>query len=186
MPRAKKDQHRLPASPALRIATVAVLTAVTAVFTYLVRIPIAPTRGYLNLGDVAIYFSAFTLGPFTALLSGGLGTALADLLAGYPQWIPISLFVHGLQGLLAALVAAVPLRGRGRWPLPPAWLAAGGVGTLVMCGGYFAAGAVMYGAGAALVELPGNLLQNVAGLVAGIPLALAVRKAYPPVAELRW
>jgi uncharacterized membrane protein len=55
-----------------------------------------------------------------------------------------------------------------------------------MCGGYFAAGAVMYGAGAALVELPGNLLQNVAGLVAGIPLSLAVRKAYPPVAELRW
>jgi len=44
----------------------------------------------------------------------------------------------------------------------------------------------MYGFGAALVELPGNLLQNVAGLLAGIPLSLAVRKAYPPVAELRW
>ena len=96
------------------------LTAVTAVFTYLVRIPIAPTRGYLNLGDVAVYFSAFTLGPFTALLSGGLGTALADLLAGYPQWIPISMLVHGLQGLLAALVAVIPLKAGGRWPLPPA------------------------------------------------------------------
>ena len=198
MRKAKKEERRLPRSPALRIATIAVLTAVTAVFTYLVRIPIAPTRGYLNLGDVAVYFSAFTLGPLTALLAGGLGTALADLLAGYPQWIPISLLVHGLQGLLAALVAVLPLgrlspgrRDRlalrdSRWPFPPAWLAAGGVGTLVMCAGYFTAGAVMYGFGAALVELPGNLLQNVAGLLAGIPLSLAVRKAYPPVAELRW
>ncbi len=186
MPTGKKKKKSIPESPALRIATVAVLTAVTAVFTYLVRIPIAPTRGYLNLGDVAVYFSAFSLGPLTALLSGGLGTALADLLAGYPQWIPISLLVHGLQGLLAALVAAVPLKAGGRWPLPPAWLAAGGVGTLVMCAGYFIAGAVMFGAGAALVELPGNLLQNVVGLAAGIPLSLAVRKAYPPVAELRW
>ena len=186
MRKAGKSSRRLPRSPALRIATIAVLTAVTAVFTYLVRIPIAPTRGYLNLGDVAIYFSAFTIGPFTALLAGGLGTGLADLIAGYPQWIPISMLVHGLQGLLAALVAVVPLKPRGRWPFPPAWLAAGGVGTLVMCAGYFIAGAVMFGAGAALVELPGNLLQNVAGLAAGIPLSLAVRKAYPPVAELRW
>jgi uncharacterized membrane protein len=186
MPTRKKKSRQLPESPALRIATVAVLTAVTAVFTYLVRIPIAPTRGYLNLGDVAVYFSAFSLGPLTALVSGGLGTALADLLAGYPQWIPISLLVHGLQGLLAALVAAVPLKAGKRWPLPPAWLVAGGVGTLVMCAGYFTAGAVMFGAGAALVELPGNLLQNVVGLAAGIPLSLAVRKAYPPVAELRW
>jgi uncharacterized membrane protein len=172
-------------SLALSIAAVAVLTAVTTVFTYIVRIPIAPTRGYLNLGDVAIYFSAFTLGPVTALLAGGLGTALADLIAGYPQWIPISLLVHGLQGLLAALIAVIPL-GRGRWPFPPAWLAAGGVGTLVMCAGYFFAGAVMYGFGAAVVELPGNLLQNVAGLLGGIPLSLAVRRAYPPVEQLRW
>lgn len=192
MRKVKKQERRLPRSPALRIATIAVLTAVTVVFTYLVRIPIAPTRGYLNLGDVAVYFCAFTLGPLTALLAGGLGTALADLLAGYPQWIPISLLVHGLQGLLAALVAVLPLgrlspgRRDSRWPFPPAWLAAGGVGTLVMCAGYFTAGAVMYGFGAALVELPGNLLQNVAGLLAGIPLSLAVRKAYPPVAELRW
>jgi uncharacterized membrane protein len=187
MSKERKGRRRLPDSPALRFAAVAVLTAVTIVFTIVIRIPVAPTRGYLNLSDVAIYFTAFTLGPLTALIAGGLGTGLADVITGVGlPWGPISLFVHGLQGLLAALVAAVPMGGRGRWPVPPAWLVAGGVGTLVMCGGYFAAGAVMFGAGAALVELPGNLLQNVAGLVAGIPLSLAVRKAYPPVAELRW
>jgi len=172
-------------SVAFRVASLAVLTAITAVFTYLIRIPIAPTRGYLNLGDVAIYFTAFSFGPVSALVAGGLGTALADLLSGYAQWAPISLFVHGLQGLVAGLLAMVPIR-RTWGPVEPAWLIALGGGTVVMCAGYLAAGAVMVGLGAALTELPGNVLQNVAGVIGAVPLTLAVRRAYPPIKELRW
>lgn len=178
-------------STALRVAVLAVLTAVTAVFTYLIRIPIAPTRGYLNLGDVAIYFTAFSFGPVSALVTGGLGTALADVLSGYAQWAPISLFVHGLQGCVAGLLAMVPISrkkspGKAWGALEPGWLLAFAGGTVVMCAGYLAAGTVMVGLGAALAELPGNILQNVAGVAGGIPLTLAVRKAYPPVRELRW
>jgi uncharacterized membrane protein len=44
------------------VAVVAILTAVTCVFTLLVRVPIAPTRGYINLADVGVYFAAFALG----------------------------------------------------------------------------------------------------------------------------
>lgn len=180
-----RSASNLRGSTAFRVAVLAVLTAVTAVFTYLIRIPIAPTRGYLNLGDVAIYFTAFTFGPVSALVAGGLGTALADLLAGYAQWAPISLFVHGLQGLVAGLLASVSVRRR--WgAFEPAWLLALAGGMVVMCAGYLAAGAVMVGFGAALAELPGNVLQNVVGAVGAIPLTLAVRKAYPPVRELRW
>jgi len=168
---------------AFRIATLAVLTAVTAVFTLVIRIPIAPTRGYLNLGDVAIYFCAFSFGPFTALAAGGLGTALADLLSGYAQFAPISLLVHGLQGLVAGLIASSGRGGRAETPL---WLLAVCAGTLIMCSGYLAAESLLFGFGAALVELPGNLLQNLAGALAGIPLALAVRRAYPPIREFRW
>ena len=61
-------------SPAFRIASIAVMAAVTAVLTLVVRIP-TPARGYFNLGDVAIVFTAITLGPFSALLAGGIGTA---------------------------------------------------------------------------------------------------------------
>ena len=186
MAKARSEKRKLPASPALRIATVAILTAVTAVLTLLVRIPVPATKGYFNLGDTVIYFTAFTIGPFSALLSGGLGTALADLI-GFPTFAPISLFVHGLQGLVAALVAGIPLVGKGRsWPVNPSWLLSVVAGTLIMCGGYFAAESVMYGVGPALVELPLNLLQNLVGAVVGISLSLILRKAYPPVAELRW
>jgi hypothetical protein len=45
---------------------------------------------------------------------------------------------------------------------------------------------LMVGFGAALVELPGNLLQNLVGVAGAIPLTIAVRQAYPPVTELRW
>jgi hypothetical protein len=55
-----------------------------------------------------------------------------------------------------------------------------------MCGGYFAAESLLYGVGPALIELPLNLLQNAVGAVVGISLSLIVRRAYPPVSELRW
>jgi uncharacterized membrane protein len=180
-----RKRGRLVRSPAFRIASLAILTAVTAVFTYVVRIPVAPTRGYLNLGDVAIYFTAFTFGPVTALVSGGLGTALADIISGYSQWAPISLLVHGLQGLVAGLLGGILRRSR-RGVFNPYWLVGAAGGTVIMCGGYLLAGTFMVGFGAALVELPGNLLQNLAGVAGGIPLAMAVLKAYPPVGEMRW
>jgi uncharacterized membrane protein len=169
----------------MRIATIAILTAVTAVLTALVRIPVPATKGYFNLGDTVIYFTAFTLGPVSALLTGGLGTAIADLI-GYPTFAPISLFVHGLQGLTAALISGVALGSRRRGSFKLSWLVAAAAGTVVMCGGYLAAETVMFGVGAALVELPFNILQNVVGAVAGASLSLAVRKAYPPVEGLGW
>jgi uncharacterized membrane protein len=180
-----EEGRKLTQSTAFRVASLAILTAVTAVFTYMVRIPVAPTRGYINLGDVAIYFSAFTFGPVTALVTGGLGTALADIISGYSQWAPISLVVHGLEGLVAGLIAGAVAGSRSRW-FNPYWLVGGAAGTVIMVGGYLAGGSVMVGFQAAVFELPLNVVQSVAGVVGGIPLALAVRRAYPPVRQLRW
>ena len=88
---------------ALRISLLAVTTALVAVFTMLVRVP-TPTGGYINLCDVAITFIAYTFGPITGFIAGGLGTALADALGGYMQYAPISFVVHGLEALLVALI----------------------------------------------------------------------------------
>jgi uncharacterized membrane protein len=168
-------------SPAFRVASVAVLAAVTTVLTY-VKFPFAPTRGYYNLGDVAIAFCAIALGPLTALISGGIGTALADLLGGYPQWAPISLAVHGLEGLVIGLIVST------RRDSVLVQALGGLVGILVMAGGYFAAESTVMGMGLgpALAEAPGNIVQSAAGVILGIPLALAVSRAYPPVKNWRW
>ena len=54
-----------------------------------------------------------------------------------------------------------------------------------MAGGYFATGSIMAGAGAAVVEIPGNIAQNLAGIIGGYLLYSAVKKAYPPFVNFR-
>jgi len=192
--------------PAFRIATLAILIAVTALFTYVIRIPVAPTRGYINFGDVAIFFTAIIFGPITALISGGIGTALADLLSGYAQWAPFTFLAHGLQGLGIGLVIKAGRRmsektkggisaradqeqDRRAFPRRPgvvSLLLSFVVGTLIMGGIYFFTGGIMVGFAAAATEIPGNILQNVAGILIGTPLAMAVWKAYPPIRYYTW
>jgi uncharacterized membrane protein len=181
------NEERAAMSPAFRIASIAVLAAVTTVLTRVVQVP-TPARGYINLGDVAIVFTALTLGPFSAMLAGGLGTAISDLLSGpFAFWAPISLVVHGLQGLLVGLIAAAGAKSRG-FGVSAVWLAilAGVVGIVVMVGGYLAAGALIVGFGASLADVPGNLLQGGVGVALGILVAAAVSRAYPPVRQWRW
>jgi uncharacterized membrane protein len=168
------------ASAALRIAAVAVLSAVTAVLTILPKVPIPGTQGYVHLGDAAVVFTALVFGPFTALFAGGLGTAAADLLGGYAQWAPISFVVHGLQGLAIGLL--VRMRPRSIMLA----VAAGALGTLVMAAGYFLGGLAIEGLGKTVFAVPWNLVQAGAGVVIGIPLSIAVRMAYPPVEDMSW
>ena len=174
-----ENKSGLTSLPAFKIASLAILIAVTTVFTYVVRIPVAPTRGYINFGDVAIFFTAITFGPITAFIAGGLGTALADLFAGYAQWAPITFFAHGLQGLLVGLILRKKIN-------IPGLILSFTAATIVMAGIYYITAGVMYGFGPALAEIPGNILQNVAGVAIGVPLAAAVRKAYPPIQNYKW
>ena len=173
------EAYEKPKKISLKIASAAILTAVTVVMTIAVRIPVAPTRGYINLGDMAIYFTALSFGPLAAFTTGGLGTAIADIISGYPQWALFSFLIHGLQGLAVGfLYKALPQKS--------ANITAFAAGTAIMAGGYFLTGSIMSGTGAALAEIPGNIVQNLAGIIGGNLLYTAVKKAYPPFANYRW
>lgn len=164
---------------AREIALTAVMIAmVTAVVVAIGPIPIG-TVGYFNLSDVAIYFAAFAFGPVTGFLAGGVGTALADVYLNYAAFAPLSFLAHGIEGLLAGAI------GRGGDPrrMVLGWAA----GTVAMVGiyflgEYFGAGLGWGGPPQAVTEWPGNLLQNVIGGAVAIPLVIAVRRAYPPLA----
>jgi uncharacterized membrane protein len=165
------------------IAIAAVMIAVTAVFTLLVRIPIPATQGYINFSDVATFFSAFAFGPVIGFVAGGIGAALADVIGGYAQFAVLTLLAHGLQGMVAGVL------GRGR--SLPGLIAAWAAGAVTMVGVYvLGEGLLLTGWGPAIAEVPFNVVQNLAGGLVGIPLYLAVRRAYPPVTRLaqpeRW
>ncbi len=166
-------------SVALKIALIAILTAVVTVFTMIVKVPTA--KGYLHLGDVAICFVSYTLGPITGLICGGLGTALADLISGYASWALISLIVHGIEGLVIGLIV---FKGQMAF-----WkkLVAGIATIVIVAGGYYLlSGLFLTGFEAALAEIPGNIGQSGIGVVVGLALSEAVKKAYPPIKDLVW
>jgi uncharacterized membrane protein len=167
----------------LRVAAVGILTALTFVIGY-VRVPLPATQGIFTLADIAIFLAAFTFGPFSAAVAGGAGAALIDLIGGTAQYAPVSLVVHGVEGLAAGFIAAAGLNRRGE---PLAWVFAAIAGIVVLMGGYFAAEILFFGGFAtALTEVLPNLGQGVTGAVGGALLCLAVRRAYPPVQALRW
>jgi len=185
---ATTDSGKRPSSKtASRIALVAVLTAVTVVFTIAVRFPTPIVKGYISLCDVVICFAAYLFGPWVAAISGGVGTAVADLLGGYSQWAPFSLVIHGAQGLLVGLFAK-PRVERGQLVEASLWrLVLGGIlGMAAMVGGYYLAGSLFYGFEAALVEIPLNALQAGVGVVLGIVVSKTTVRAYPPARSMMW
>jgi uncharacterized membrane protein len=159
------------------LAVTAVMTAIVFVLTSIVRVP-TPAKGYIHLGDAGIFFSAFAFGPWVGAVSGGLGTALADVSAGYAQWAIFSFLIHGLQGWVVGWLAQ---RGTGVRGLFFTTV----VGGVIVVAGYFLAGIPLSGVGAASGELPLNVVQVVGGAVLGVPLFAAVRQAYPPILRLR-
>jgi uncharacterized membrane protein len=162
-------------TPAM-IGLLAVLIALTTVFTLSVRVP-TPAKGYVNLSDVAITFSALAFGPWVGAIAGGVGAGIADLIGGYPVYAPISLLVHGLQGLVIGLIG---YRQRSIWMLILAWFA----GAVVMVLGYLVGGIPIVGLATSALDIPANAFQALIGGVVGITLVVAVRKAYPAIDRL--
>lgn len=142
-----------------RLTVCAVLAALTAVTTMAISIPSIATKGYTNLGDAMVMLSAYLLGPAAGALVGGLGSALADLLLGYVQYVPITFVVKGIEGLLAAMLFQV-LRRKA-----PLSLVSGLVAGSWMAFGYFICECFMYGPAAALGDMPANLVQGIVGTV---------------------
>ena len=128
--------------------------------------------GYMNLGDGVILIASFFIGP-AAFFPAAIGSALGDLIAGYPVYIAPTFVIKGLMGLVAALImkqshgkkaAGLVLR-----------LVAGIIAELIMVGGYFAFEMLMYGAEAALGSVAFNFIQAGAAIVIAIPLTYAIR-----------
>ena len=159
------------------LATVALLVALTAVATMIIKIPTPATRGYVNVGDSVIFVAALLFGAKIGGLAGGVGSAIADVLLGYTHYAPITLVVKGIEGLIVGALFGWTRRSL---------LARSGVivadpivrlgGAWMVCG-YFSAQVLMYGLGAAVGELIGNAFQALVSAAIGIPMAVALRKA---------
>ena len=157
---------------AIRISLIIVMTALTAVSTMLIQIPI-PLVGYFNLGDVMIFVSALTFGPIVGGFAGGIGSAIADMILGYPQFAIPTLIIKGLEGLIAGSITNTK-----QVYLDVLGVTVAGVEMIV---GYFIAEWLFLGYGYlnALAEIPANIGQIAIGGIIGIPIAILLRRRLP-------
>ena len=145
------------------------LIAMTTVMTIMIRIPTIGTNGYLNLGDMVLFIAAMILGKKGGLIVGGLGSAFADILIGYTHYAPITLVVKGLEGYITGAILDTKIGEK----MP---LVATIIGGLWMAIGYYLAEIFMYGAKAALVSIPGNIMQGLFGAITAVILFKALKK----------
>ena len=88
-----------------KLCAMGLLVALTCVATMIIQIPIPATQGYVNIGDSIVLISAIFFGPQVGFVAGGLGSGLADLLSGYPQWAIATFIIKGIEGLVAGMIA---------------------------------------------------------------------------------
>ena len=124
--------------------------------------------GHINLGDLVILVSSYILGPF-AFVPAAIGSTLADLLAGYPQYAVATFIIKGVMGLVAGLLLKRNKEGKvslGRK------LTASFIAEVIMIAGYFAFESLpfMYGIAAALGSVIPNGIQASAAIVGAVPL----------------
>lgn len=140
-----------------QIALLALFMALVAVATMVVRVPIPQTSGYMNLGDSIVLLSGIFFGPALGFMAGGVGSALADILGGYPQWAPWTLGIKGIEAMLAGLAVRYLHLNIHRITL--AAIVCFVACTAWMVFGYYVTEVFMYDQKAALAELPANLVQ---------------------------
>ncbi len=163
--------QRLDLSNPRNLSLVAMMTALVLALT---RSAVPNAVGYNHLGDIAIFFTAFAFGPWAALIAGGLGTALADVLGGYAQFAPLSFVVHGLQGFVAGWLYA-------KRPTTLGLILATVIGGVVVVAGYFAGESLIPALGGpskAVLEIAPNVLQVLIGAI-GAVVYILVAQAYP-------
>ena len=156
------------------IPLIAIMTAVTTVLTMLVKIP-TPIRGYLNLSDTMIYFSAYAFGPWVGGIIGGLGPALSDLISGYPQWAIPTAIIKAFNAVPFVLCRmAMKKHGKDNKIINWSSLLMLIPTTMVTVGGYFIANGLMYGFEGAVAELATWWLQPGMGALIFIVLGFAL------------
>jgi len=143
--------------------------AVVTVVTMIVQVPIPQTKGYINLGDAVILVFAMLFGAKVGAIGGGLGSALADIFTGYAHWAPFTLIIKGIEGLLVGWFASKDISTGKRISVLI-------LAVLEMVFGYFLVEVSMYGMGAALVEIPGNLIQAGSAVIISLLLFFAVKR----------
>lgn len=161
------------------VARYGVLTALVTAVTVATFVPFGPTKGYFNVGDAMVFFSALTFTWRIGGICGGFGSAAADILLGAGFFAPLTLVAKGSEGAVCGILCRI--KGGHKYAIVLGIVAGGACMVLT----YFVGELLLLnvGLGAALAEAAGNTLQVVVGGTMGVLLSHSVKRAYPAVTK---
>lgn len=142
------------------IVKAALIAALTCVCTMLIAVPIPGGTGFINIGDVTVALAGVFCGPVYGFFAAAIGSALADLFAGYIIYAPATFFIKGIMALTVAFL----IKANAKYMVVPASFLA----EAEMLGGYFIFELFLYGKGTATAGVIGNLVQGSACLVISV------------------
>ena len=146
----------------------AIMMALAMAATFLIRIPVPATQGYVHLGDTVLILSVLILGKKNGAFAGALGQALADLLGGYAIFAPVTFIAKLLMGLLIGVAIEKiyeykTAKNKGASAAAVLMIV---LSCASMVGTYYICECAMYGSLIVpLVEIPANIIQFSAGAV---------------------
>ena len=138
------------------------MSAFVFIATFVPKIPIP--LGYAHLGDAAIFLSVIFCGRKVGILSGIIGSALADFLSGFPLWILPTIIIKAAEAEIF-------------WSLKDKNLILSLIlASVVMAFGYTLAGAALYDSlSAGFASAPGLLLKAAVNILITLILSGAIK-----------
>jgi len=158
----------------LILTSMAIALVFVATLLLNIKLPITANGGLVHLGTGMLFIIAILFGPKTGMIAGAVGMAMFDLYAGWTAWAPISFFARGLQGYVVGRIAWSNGRNGGSKAFN---LLATIVSIPLMLGGYYIGEAIMLSSWIIpAASIPGNIVQNVIGVLVAIPAIIALKK----------
>ena len=169
----------------VKLVFAALFAAITCVVTMMIRLPSLGPNGYVNIGDTFVLLSAWIIGGPYGALAAGIGSGLADLLAGYGVYVPGTAIIKFSMAFAAWILFRI-IKGKdekkserleGR--KAAAYLASAIIAEIIMVAGYFVYEFVIlrYGAGAGAAIIS-NLFQGGANIIISVVIVNALEKVH--------
>ncbi len=157
-----------------KIVLSSMLAALCCVATMLIKIPLPMQLGYVNIGDCIVLLCGWLLSPLYGFLAAGVGSALADLFAGFGVYAPATFVIKGLVALAAHFILRRLQHKTGNLF---ARIASGIPAELTMIVGYYLFEGFLMDFKAAWVNVPYNGAQGIVSLILALLLVQVFEKS---------
>jgi uncharacterized membrane protein len=156
-----------------KIILAAMFAALTCVATMFFMVPL-PGNGYANFGDCFVIVGGLVLGPVYGVIAAAVGSAISDIFLGYAAYAPATFVIKGLMALAAFGIFSLA-KSRLSKQIISVILAAL-TAEIAMVLGYFLFEIPLYGLQTAMVDIVGNSVQGIVGMVSGVIVYVAADK----------